>query len=465
MHVLSRRQLFDMAWERPLTKVAAELGVTSTALKKTCRRHNIPTPSRGYWAAVAAGGVFPKPKLSPVNRQALDTVRIMGAPPVPEPVRQATEAARARTAAPKPSPPAARQAQPQLAAPQSASEAVSASAEPRRELAATAKALARAKAKPGEMANISGRGVVPMTLTPALGSRALAWLEQLLAAADGQGMRLQAAETSARLAIDGEAIAFHIEEKQARALHVPTPKELAQKAERDRWGYRSDPWPKYDYSPSGELSLVIDEGQYSGLRRTYSDGRTQTLETMTGEILVGFAAHAAAVRERRIAAEKSRRRAAEAEARRQRQAAYKQREDRRQTFTDLVAAKLNERAKLAAVLSHLTSAGEAQAPAGMADWLRRRIAEIDALLSPAFLELSARNAKLDFDEAAALARAAAEPSWYYPRGVTLELWTVDEESGQATWLTPLEWAEAEGSIPPPPSSVSEERSSVSSETR
>lgn len=69
MHVLSRQQLFDMAWARPRTKVAADLGVTSTALKKTCRRHNIPTPSRGYWAAVAAGGVFPKPKLSPVSRK------------------------------------------------------------------------------------------------------------------------------------------------------------------------------------------------------------------------------------------------------------------------------------------------------------------------------------------------------------------------------------------------------------
>jgi hypothetical protein len=33
-----------------MTKVAAEYGVTSTALKKTCNRHKIPTPERGYWA-------------------------------------------------------------------------------------------------------------------------------------------------------------------------------------------------------------------------------------------------------------------------------------------------------------------------------------------------------------------------------------------------------------------------------
>lgn len=449
MHVLSRQKLFDMAWERPLTKVAAELGVTSTALKKTCRRHNIPTPSRGYWAAVAAGGVFPKPKLSPVSRRELETIHIIGVPPVPEAVRKATEAARARMAAPQSSPPPGGEGQPQPAEPARAIEAAAGLPEPRRELTATARAIAKAKAKPGEMASLSGRGVVRMTLSPELGSRALAWLEQLLRAGEAQGIRLEATETGARVAIDGEAIGFHIEEKLERTPHLPTAKELAEKAERDRWGYRREPWPKYDYSPSGQLSLIIDEGQYSGLRQTYSDRRTQTLESMTGEILVGFAAHAAAVRERRIAAEESRRRAAEAEARRQRLAAYQQREERRQKFSDLVAAKLDERARLTTVLSHLNGAGEPLAPPHMGDWLRRRIAEIDALLTPEFLELSARSAKLDFDEGAAVARAAAEPSWYYPRGVTLELWSVDEDSGKATSLTSVEWAEVNGLIAVP----------------
>ncbi len=44
MRRISRKELFEAAWERPLTKVAEEFGVTSTALKKTCNRHQIPVP-------------------------------------------------------------------------------------------------------------------------------------------------------------------------------------------------------------------------------------------------------------------------------------------------------------------------------------------------------------------------------------------------------------------------------------
>ena len=92
----------------------------------------------------------------------------------------------------------------------------------------------------------------------------------------------------------------------------------------------------------------------------------------------------------------------------------------------------------------------------MGDWLRRRIAQIDALLSPEFLELSARSAKLDFDEGTAAARAAKEPSWYYPRGVTLELWSIDEASDEATSLTSLEWGQATGLVPSATESAPEE---------
>ena len=50
MRTVSREQLYEQVWSKPMTKVAAEYGVTSTALKKACDRHQIPTPERGYWA-------------------------------------------------------------------------------------------------------------------------------------------------------------------------------------------------------------------------------------------------------------------------------------------------------------------------------------------------------------------------------------------------------------------------------
>ena len=81
MRQISRNELFEAAWARPLTKVAAEFGVTSTALKKICDRHDIPVPGRGYWAAVASGKVFPRPGLRPVEDHRLEEVLIRGATP------------------------------------------------------------------------------------------------------------------------------------------------------------------------------------------------------------------------------------------------------------------------------------------------------------------------------------------------------------------------------------------------
>lgn len=81
MRQISRNELFEAAWDRPLTKIAAEFGVTSTALRKMCDRHYIPVPGRGYWAAVASGKVFPRPKLGPIKDHRLEEIFIRGVTP------------------------------------------------------------------------------------------------------------------------------------------------------------------------------------------------------------------------------------------------------------------------------------------------------------------------------------------------------------------------------------------------
>lgn len=81
MTTISRNDLFADAWRRPLSTIAAEFGISDTALRKICDRHDIPTPGRGYWAKVASGKTFPKPKLRPAKRPDLEVVGIIGAVP------------------------------------------------------------------------------------------------------------------------------------------------------------------------------------------------------------------------------------------------------------------------------------------------------------------------------------------------------------------------------------------------
>jgi len=51
---LSRKQLYDRVWSKPMSVLAREFGITGNALTKICNRVQVPYPSRGYWTKRAA---------------------------------------------------------------------------------------------------------------------------------------------------------------------------------------------------------------------------------------------------------------------------------------------------------------------------------------------------------------------------------------------------------------------------
>jgi hypothetical protein len=52
---LTREELYEKVWSTPGTKLAEELGISDVAITKRCKKLNVPRPSRGYWAKLAAG--------------------------------------------------------------------------------------------------------------------------------------------------------------------------------------------------------------------------------------------------------------------------------------------------------------------------------------------------------------------------------------------------------------------------
>jgi hypothetical protein len=453
MTVMSRQALFEAAWERPLTDVAADIGITSTGLKKICDRHDIPTPGRGYWAQVRAGRTFPRPKLRPAKTAALEQVGIVGARPLPAAVKavllQAKEASPKRrrsrrapvvqsapdTPVPAADPMATDSHEGDLAAPS------------RKDLEATRRAIARARLDGDGFGSASGQGVISLRTSPAAQQAALAFLAQLLETAEARGWMLRAGPEGAKLVVDGEPIAFRLEEQPTKAPHEPTAKELAAKKECDHWGGDSRPWRTWDLSPSGRLALVIEENDYSGLRRTYSERKGFAFVGSLDVVLTGFAAHAALKVERRREDAARAKAAAEAEARRQRLEAFSRREQRRGEFVDGVASALSERAKHAAILSHLEAAPNAARTkmTSMEAWLRRRILALDALVDPVALEISARHAEVRFEEPPLKEDTSR---WYAPK-VELYRWIPAEEEGRVRGVDELEWAVAKGLIRDP----------------
>ena len=247
--------------------------------------------------------------------------------------------------------------------------------------------------------------------------------------------------------LGGEPVAFHLEEQPTKIPHEPTAKELALKKDRDRWGGDSQTWRTWDLSPSGRLALIIEENDYSGLRRTYSQRKGHSFEESLDAILMGLAAHAALKVERRREAEVRANAAAEAEARRQRLEAFKHRESRRMAFTQAVADALAERVKLRAVLEHLDGDADTavHGPVGMDAWLHRRLQALEARLSFSALEISARHAEIGFDEPPT---GKVGSRWYAPE-VELHLWIPAEEEGRVSGVSELEWAIQEGLITDP----------------
>lgn len=66
--VLSRREMYDLVWSKPMRDLAREMGFSDVALGKFCRKHEIPTPGVGYWQKVAFGKRTQKAKLPDPDR-------------------------------------------------------------------------------------------------------------------------------------------------------------------------------------------------------------------------------------------------------------------------------------------------------------------------------------------------------------------------------------------------------------
>lgn len=60
---ISRKDLYELVWSKPIQELAMDFGISGVALAKRCRRLGVPVPGRGYWARVDAGQTPHRPAL------------------------------------------------------------------------------------------------------------------------------------------------------------------------------------------------------------------------------------------------------------------------------------------------------------------------------------------------------------------------------------------------------------------
>jgi hypothetical protein len=63
---LSRTELMELLWSKPTTRIAAEYGVTVTAVIAACAHLDVTRPRAGHWSAVKFGTAPSRPLLPPI---------------------------------------------------------------------------------------------------------------------------------------------------------------------------------------------------------------------------------------------------------------------------------------------------------------------------------------------------------------------------------------------------------------
>lgn len=93
---ITRDELYRRVWETPMSRLAAEFGISGNGLAKICDRLKIPYPPRGYWARKEAGQEVIQFRLLKPDT---DTPLEATITPTPAPPKLAPEAEKATIAA------------------------------------------------------------------------------------------------------------------------------------------------------------------------------------------------------------------------------------------------------------------------------------------------------------------------------------------------------------------------------
>jgi hypothetical protein len=330
---LSREDLYELAWSKPISELAKDFGISDVGLAKRCRKLGIPLPGRGYWARVDAGQNPYKAQLPKREPQYGDYKALKVAPspgafghngtstPAEPSEDRATIAAKIAV----------------LDIPQSS--AVHDCLAPVKRTALLCKRFSRVGLK---FAHDEKSGpIVELRVTDEAAERALLLADSILRAAAALGWEFDVpkalyekqSRTPAdddlwpertteypalqsvygRLLIDGEQVAFFVEERYREQAYVPTEREL--KREQREYGYHA---PRKVSVATGALRVIrLDTYQVykDPDKRIWYDRKGSRVEDQLADILLGLYELAASIRERRAESERKAREA-EAEQRR-----------------------------------------------------------------------------------------------------------------------------------------------------
>ncbi|MBN9304806.1 MAG: hypothetical protein BGO82_11135 [Devosia sp. 67-54] len=95
---VTRDELYALVWQKPMSRLAEEFGISGNGLAKICDRMAVPYPPRGYWAKKEAGKPVVTFKLPPRKDGIPEATDIYPTTPKPVPLPEAKQSAVAAAA-------------------------------------------------------------------------------------------------------------------------------------------------------------------------------------------------------------------------------------------------------------------------------------------------------------------------------------------------------------------------------
>lgn len=383
--LITRTELYDLVWSKPMTHLAKEFGVSDVALHKVCKKHNVPRPAQGWWAKKAAGHKVEQTPLPAASPGISEIVRINSGPQEDEPqsIADSREKAHQRAAA-----------------------FDNSQVNEHPLVMKSMDLLRKSKADDLWIVRLDKPDLIQIAVATESIDRAEQVLHRIADAASVQGFEIIPGESSAVFTDGKTTIPFRLKEEIRQTKHEPTKAELAkEQSERTRrevrwaqygWGKAPSsglvrPWAEWDYTPSGMLTVELDIHirHRSGLARNFRDGKKQRLEDLAAKIAMAMPVLAAAKREDERRDEEQRLRWAEDERRRNDAKRRAYIEERRLKALDELLTMIERLERLRLLASQISRdplSDEAPRSSEFARWLEEKLAQAERSTSVSALE-------------------------------------------------------------------------------
>jgi len=260
--VYSRNKLYEEIWAEPATKVAKKYGVSDVAIRKMCKKLNVPLPPLGYWAKLQFGKDVKRPPLPAADGPEQIVVEKWREPEIPIRSEHQQELQN-RIAFEK--------------APGNRITVAQSLSAPHALISSTIQVLREAERNDNDILILNQTGCLDVHVSRGSVDRSLRILDSLIKALDQRGFLLTITKDSppkTQVSVFGETIQIELRELLER--HE---RELTEQQKKDKlknpWKY---PRPEYDCIPSGKLALQINSYGTHGIRTSWTDGANQKVE-------------------------------------------------------------------------------------------------------------------------------------------------------------------------------------------